>query len=692
MRVLVSWLRDLVPVAVSPQQLAADLQRVGFEVASVEPVDGRSLDDDAVIDFEVTANRPDCLSMLGMAREVATVYDLPVTSPTAGLVAPVRHGRSAQRDALTVEIDDVERCPRYTVGLADVRVGPSPDWLVERLTAVGIRAINNVVDVTNYVMAELGQPLHAFDLERLGGPALRVRLAKPGERVKTLDGQSRALEPDMLVNADANRAQGVAGVMGGGDSEVWSGTRVIALEAAYFQPRTVRRTAKRLGLSTEASYRFERGIDPELAGLANVRALALLSQIGAGTARGDVVDCAPGSRTPRTIDLRASRIAHVLGAPVPEPDVVRILGALGFGVSAGEGATWAVAVPSWRGDVTREVDLVEEVARHHGYDRLPDTFPRMTLAPPPPALRLERDRFVRRVAAGAGFNECVTFSFIERGAAASVADDGEIVALANPLSESFAVLRPSLLPGLLDSLGHNRRRGQRDVRLFELGNCFRTSGGETRSLAMVWTGGAALEHWSGTGRTADFFDMKGVVESVCRALGARVRFVPIERRGLVAGRTAAVVLDGASDATPAGVLGLLDPALASAREMPAQDAVLVAELDVDAMHAAMTWHLPFTTTPLPRFPSIVRDIALVVPSDLPAESIHGTIRRSAPSILVAVREFDRYQGPRIGEGVVSLAIHLTFQAADRTLTDAEVQAAVDTIVRELAAAHGARLR
>jgi phenylalanyl-tRNA synthetase beta chain len=681
-KILVSWLREFVDVPVPPATLASDLHMAGFEVASVEPPPSRQgTDEDAVIDFEITANRPDCLSVVGIAREVATLYDTPLRLPALTLPGAVS---SAEANGLRVTIEDPVRCPRYCGAVADVKVGPSPAWMQQRLAAAGVRAINNLVDVTNYVLLELGHPMHAFDFEKVGGRELRVRLARPGERVTTLDGQDRALAPDMLVIADASAAVAIAGVMGGSSSEVSSSTAVVALESAWFEPTGVRRTSKRLGLSTEASYRFERGADVEAAPQALARACALIEQIGAGRARPGWVDAYPAPRAPRHVSLAHARTARVLGVQISPAETERILVGLGFTVSpAGDGVD--VTVPSWRIDVSRDVDLVEDLARHHGYDRLPTTFPELAHVPARPNRRLERDRLVRRVAAAAGFAESVTFSFIARDAAAPFADASATVDILNPLSEQFAVLRPSLLPGLADAVAHNRRRGQDDVRLFELGTVFGRTTGERRSIGLAWLGAGTPDSWGQPRRPADFFDLKGVVETIGAALGVAFAYAPVVRPHLVAGRAATI----ASGGEVVGALGLLAPALVAARDLPAGSEVYVAELDLDALLPRATFDATAASVPPPRHPAVVRDVSIVVDDTLPAADVRGTIRASAPQTLVRFREFDRYQGKGVPEGRVSLSYRLTFQAADRTLTDAEVQRAMDEILQALVRVHGA---
>ncbi len=564
MRLPLSWLRDFVDVPVDARALAERLAMRGFETASVEerpappaapwasPVDG-----DAVIDFEITANRPDCFSVLGLAREVATTWSLDLRTPGAapGLERPAL--TVGESDAVSVTIEDPDLCPRYAAAVADVTLGPSPAWLAARLEAAGVRPISNIVDITNYVLLEIGHPTHAFDLARLGGQALRIRRAKPGETLTTLDGVARTLADDMLVIADADRAQAVAGVMGGATSEVSQASKRVVFESAYFKPTSVRRTSKRLGLMTEASARFERGGDINAPLLALERIAALLERLGAGRIVGPVVDRYPAPRGPVTIRLRRDRLASLLGVRVADEEVVRIFGGLGFTVAA-DGDGWAVTVPTFRVDLIREADLIEEVGRHYGYDQLPPVFPVPQAPPAPPDPRVARDRDVRRVLLAAGLSEAFTYSFIEQRAheAFGLADEREVVAIANPLSGKFEVLRRSLLPGLTDALAHNRRHQRRDVRLFEVGACFSASGGEVRKAGLAWTGAVADDHWSGTRRDVDFFDVKGLVERLAEVLRVPVTVEPADDPLLVPGRAARIVVNcrtsSRAPARPAG--------------------------------------------------------------------------------------------------------------------------------------------
>jgi phenylalanyl-tRNA synthetase beta chain len=685
MRLLVSWLRDFVDVPASPDEIAATLALRGFEVASIEPLAAG----DAVIDFEVTANRPDCLSVIGFAREVATAYDLPMRAPSAAAGAPIALAAIAagESDRLRVTIDDPDLCPRYAAAVADVTIGPSPAWMASRLQAAGIRPINTIVDVTNYVNVELGQPMHAFDLAKLAGAELRARRAKKGEVIRTLDGVERTLEPGMLVIADADRAQAVAGVMGGAASEVSAATKAVAFESAYFAAAPVRRASRRLALKTEASSRFERGADINACVIALQRAIALMDRIGAGRVAGAIVDRYPVVREPRRLHLRRDRLARLLGARVADADVERILRGLGLTVVPSPDG-WDAIAPTMRVDLLREVDLVEEVGRHYGFDRLEPAFPVVTAPAPPPDARIPRDRLVRRVLTAAGLSEAVTFAFIDAKAAGTFAAAAAAggIAIANPLSASFDTLRASLIPGLVDAVAHNRRHGRRDARLFEIGARF-TPAGETRAVGLAWTGNAGADHWSGGARDVDFFDVKGIVERLCAALRIEPRFEPAREPFLVDGQAAAV-------RTPAGdlgVLGQLAPAAADARGLPRQDRVFVAELNLDAI-AAIASTAETGTQPLPRHPFVVRDLSIIVSDALPAEIIRGTIQAAATGLaapLAAIAVFDRYRGQGVPDGSISLSLRLTFQAADRTLTDADVQHSVDQILTALVGEHGA---
>ena len=727
MRLPLEWLSDLVDVPQDADVVARTLGLRGFEVAAVEQTPH------AVIDFEITANRPDCLSILGLAREASAAFASPLRLPPADL-APVA---IAGAPSVEVLLEDAVACPRYCAQVFEVRSGGvTPSWMRDRLEAAGVRSISPIVDVSNYVMIEMGQPTHAFDLDRLEGRTLRIRQARAGERMRTLDGVDRTLAAGMLVIADASRPQAVAGVMGGGDSEISVMTRWMVLESAYFQPASVRRTSKRLALKTEASARFERGADVNAAPGALARVSRLLDQLGAARPVGATIDRYPSPRRPLVLTLRANRIAHVLGMRVDDDDVPRVLAPLGFEVKANPspnasnpnahsnpnasnpnansnpnasnlnanpeprtsgtaapsnrrasepgGTRWDIGVPTFRVDVQREIDLIEEVARHDGYASLPATFPELAEAQAAPDARTLLDRRLRHVLTACGMSEAMTFAFIERASAEPFITVGEPFELANPLSEKYAVLRPSLLPGLIDSAAHNRRRERKDIRLFETGTRF-TAAGEGRAVAGVWTGSGTPAHWGEKARTVDFFDVKGVVEAVLAALGVVCTFEPVSRPYFVDGRAATF---STASGGALGEVGQLDPELAIARGLVANEPAYAFEMDVDAAAAARPTG-DLRAQSLPRFPAIVRDLSILIDNGLPAATVRGTIRAAAPETLAGVTEFDRYRGAGVPEGRVSLSLRLTFRSPDRTLTDAEADAAMAAIMEALASTHGA---
>ncbi len=562
MKFPLSWLREYVDVTVEPGKLGADLTLAGFAMEGLE-----TDDKDAVLDIDVTTNRVDCMNVYGLAREVAVIYGLPLKPLDLSFT---EKGRPAA-EALDVTIEAPDLCPRFSAGILDVRLGPSPAWIRDRLEAVGVRPIHNVVDLTNYVMMEMGHPSHAFDHARIPQGRLRVRWAREGEKLETLDGAHRTLSSRHGVVAGPESALALAGIMGGARSEVSGDTKVVALEAAYWEPLVIRRAAKALGMHTEASHRFERGADPEATVVAIARIAHLLEKIGAGSARPGLIDRVAAPARRRLLSLRPSRLELVLGVPVPKPRAEAILAGLGFGVEPGEGGALAVEVPSWRSDVGREADLVEEVGRHFGLEKVPSSIP-----PSDGIGSLGRgqveERCVRATLVAAGLTEAITYAFVREAPGGAM--DGGTVALENPLAAAQSVLRASLLlPGLFDVLDSNLRQGRRDVALFEIGRVFHNGPElpiEERRLAILLAGRFRGRHWSDEKpRAADFFDLKGLVERLFERLG---QGPPTLRRDdlpelLHPGR-GAVLLQGG---TALGWLGALRPGF---REEPAD--VLVA--------------------------------------------------------------------------------------------------------------------
>ena len=688
MKVPLSWIREFVDVKASAEEIGTLMGVRGLALEGLE-----AHGDDVVMDFDVTANRPDLLSVIGIAREIAAAYQVPLITPGSSRRGPpAKAGGHMVADwkpdqSIPITIEEPDLCGRYIGATADVTIGPSPQWMQDRLSACGVRPISSIVDITNYVMLELGQPMHAFDFDKMRGGKVVVRRAKPGEKMTTLDGKPRVLSSEMLVIADAENAEDIGGVMGGANSEISGRTTRVVFEAAYFAPGQIRKTSKALGIKTEASTRFERGMDRTAPPRAITRALELVQKIGAGKPTGAITDVYPRPHQPKALKLERARIGGLLGMDVTDADVDRIMKSLGFEImttqyAGPQAVSWDVVAPPWRIDIHRQVDLIEEAGRHYGFEHLPTTFPGVEQAPPPSDPRIARDRKIRTALLGMGFSESITFAFMEAAAAEPYFAGHAPVVIANPLSEKFAVMRPSLLPGLVDSVSHNRRHGRADVRLFEIGTRF-SPRGETRGAGFAWTGLATSDHWSGERRAVEFFDIKGVVEQLCALMQVTPSFAEIETPYLVSGRAASLIVNEQA----IGVFGQLLPAIAEARELPAEE-VYVGEIDLDALTAASPRDT-LRTSPLPRYPSVVRDVSILVADTLSAAAVRGTIRSAAPETLMDVREFDRYQGKGVPDGKISLSFRLTFQSLERTLTDEEVQSAmqriIDTLTRELQA-------
>jgi len=649
--------------------------------------------DDIVLHLEVYPNRPDCLSVIGVAREVAALAGSRVRLPQLH----VEELSERVEAATTVEVADPDLCPRYTARvLRHVAVGPSPAWLMQRLRVAGMRSINNVVDITNFVMWEWGQPLHAFDYDRLAGGRIVVRRARAGERLVTLDGVERVLETDMLVIADVERAVGVAGVMGGESSEVTAATRRVLLESANFHPVSVRRTARRLGLRTEASHRFEKGLDPNAAAAASLRAAQLMQALAGAQVLAGLVDVYPRPVAPHTVTCRPQRVRRLLGTDVADGEIARYLEALEFQVER-QGERLLVTVPTFRQDVQQEADLVEEVARLHGYDRLPEALPGAShqvggQRPPLPLLDRVRDVLVAH-----GLLECMTYSFQSAATADRLrwpADDPrrQAIALRNPLSEEYAVMRTSLLGGLLETAARNRSRGARGIHLFEIGTVYHPKAlpvtelpHERRKVGILMMGPLPQEQWGARVGEAGFYHLKGAVERLLSALGLTGTFSAGADPSLHPGRQAVVTVGGQA----AGVLGEVHPLVAAAYDL-GEARVQFAELDVAVLAAAAREDIRYR--PLPRYPAVERDMALLVPKDLAADRVTECIRRAAGPLLEELVLFDVYEGPQVAAGHRSLAYALTLRAPDRTLTDGEANAVVDRIETALAQELGVRLR
>lgn len=639
--------------------------------------------DDVVIEIGLTPNRGDCLSLAGLAREVGAVYGCEVQPVTIQPVAP------AHDETRPVELLAPQACPRY-LGRVIRNVDlsrPTPLWMVERLRRSDIRSIDPAVDVTNYVMLELGQPMHAFDLNEIRG-GIRVRMAEQGEKLVLLDGQEVTLSADTLVIADHERPLAIAGVMGGEHSGVSAQTRDLFLESAYFDPIALAGKARNYGLHTDASHRFERGVDFELARQAMERATALLLEIAGGEA-GPIVEAVSQADLPtrEAVTLRSERITQMLGLELEADLVERLLGALGLGVTARGEGVWEVTIPSHRFDISLEVDLIEELGRLYGYDRLPVRYPQARLAPQARAEARAELPALRRLLVARGYQEAITYSFIDPKLFAQFNPDATPLLLANPISADMAAMRASLWPGLVKAVLHNLNRQQTRVRLFESGLRFVGQLPELKQEAMlagVITGNRLPESWSHGRESVDFYDLKGDVEALLGAAGnaGAFRFVPAEHPALHPGQCARIEREGRT----VGYLGAIHPQLAG--ELGIEQPLFLFELLLAELDEG---RLP-SFRELSRFPEVRRDLALVVDRDTPAEDILGCIREKAGDYLTDLKLFDVYQGKGIDPARKSLAVGLTWQHPSRTLNDDEVSAAIQTILTSLGDRFNATLR
>jgi len=647
---------------------------------------------DEVIEIEITPNRPDAMGVYGVARDVHAVTGAPLTEdPTASESEPA--GADRAEEHARVEIADPEICPRFTARVfEDVKVAPSPPWLKQRLMAAGQRPISNVVDITNYVMLAYGQPLHAFDLGEVRGSRIVVRRAREGETMTTLDGVERRFSPEVALVCDAEGPSGIAGVMGGQVSEVSAQTTRVLMEAATWVGPNIMRTSRGLGLRTEASARFEKGLHPELAMAGQRLATRLMVELCGARLVPGTLDAYPQPAPPRRVGLRLGRIGSLLGEPVPENEVQTVLERLGFELGAGGPGRLEAVVPASRdGDVQREADLIEEVARIHGLDRLPATLParRRAVGRMAPAQRLRRR--LEDALRDRGLSEVVAYSFTSPSALERLrVEPAEALAIRNPLSEEGSLMRPVLLPGLLDAVRHNAAHGRPGLALFESAHVYAPALGdeggdgadpvsaaeaaprgarparERHHLAGVLTQ-AASATWRGDARVADFYAARGLVEALLEIAGIEWRAEPGARPFLHPGRSATV--RAAGDGRELGWIGELHPLVAREWEVPAAAAF---ELDADAIAELAPDRGRDGYRDLTSFPAVVQDIAVVVPEDVDAARIEAAVRAGAGELLRSIRIFDLYRGEQVGAGRKSLALRLEFRASDRTLTDSEV--------------------
>jgi len=709
MKVVYSWLKDFVDVIAPPQELASRLVLSGTNIAGVE-----TGPQGVVIDAEVSSNRPDCLGHYGIAREVGAIYKLPLKhiSPK-----PAESAAKAS-DAVKAEIQAPELCGRFTARvIRNVKIQPSPKWLKDRLEASGVASISNVVDISNYVMLELGHPLHTFDYDKVRDHKIVVRRAKPAEKMRTLDGVERQLAPDkerqldsnicMISDGDGSRPIGIGGIMGGAETEISFSTKNVLIECAWFEPVAIRRAARFLKLHTEASTRFGRGADPEMAELASRRAAELILQLAGGELLSGVVDSYPGKRAPKKIRLTRAEILRVMGADVPDKQIEASLSALGFapvridqnrGAEGSLLAAWECTQPSWRAEVEREIDLIEEIARIYGLDKFPPRLPAARQG----AARLphyEAETRLRERLIGFGYREILTIPHVAEERDALFRPENVVPArLSNPLSEEANVLRSTGIVTMASAIEWNLNHGQRNARLFEIGRHYRLNGSEsveTRVLTIGATGEAREKGLYDVARDFSFADLKGDLDSIGELCGGfrwedgGAEWLHAARRGGV--RLNSVISSEGRNLSSLGVAGQLARRLAD--KLKLRQDVFLAELRLDPLYAAMGAAKEARRyEPLPRFPSVERDFSLLLADGTKFSDVTKTIQSLGIKEISAIEAMDLFRGKNVPAGKYSLLVRVTFQSREATLTEAQIANFSGKIVAALEKNLGAQLR
>jgi len=647
--------------------------------------------EDWILEITLTPNRIDCASVLGTAREIGALTRKQVTIPEVSF----EEGDRAIEDLAEVNVLDSNGCPRYTAGLIDtVTIGPSPFWMRYRLYTSGVRSINNVVDITNYVLMEFGQPLHAFDYHRLGESKIVVKRAEQGQIFTTLDEQTRELDDQTLMICDGRREVAIAGIMGGLNSEITENSSTVLIESAYFNPTMIRRSSKKLSLSTEASYRFERGIDIEGTDLALRRSLQLMQQLAGGTIAKGVIDCYPNPWSAPHIPLRADRANTILGTHVAMPDMIEYLSALQMDVKKIDHNTIEVSPPPFRVDITREADLVEEIARLKGYDNIPVTLPPIRPAEEDSTELILRVR-LKNLLVGMGFTEIITYSFISPKSADILgaeqnSDLRSFVELLNPLSQDQSVMRTSLIPGLLSTMRLNSLRNQHDLRVFEWGKLYikgeEELPQEKQVLAILITGMASTQEWYQGSREADFFDIKGVTENIFEELG--IEKVDYKRDNPKEGFDPNEYATIFSSGCEIGSIGKVSQDVTDGYEL--EKKVYIVEIYVDTILPLLPRVKKFTS--LVKFPSVRRDISIILNRSIESAKLIDIAKEIGKDLVESVNIFDVYQGKQILPQEKALALGINYRSKERTLTDDEVNTIHEEVIGEIRRQTGGRLR
>ena len=697
MKIQLDWLREYVDFDLSAEELGHLLTMAGLEIEAQETVELSDGTKTEVLELNVTPNRGYCLNYFGVAREVAGLIGKSFKRPDYEAELEKSWGADSVEEVLNVDNREPALCLRYSgIVIENIKPGPSPKWLVDRLTAIGLRSVNNVVDITNFVLMEYGQPLHAFDKDSLEGSSITVRRGKAGEAFTSIDGSDLKLGQDALVIADANKAVALAGIMGGANSQVTASTKHIVLESASFNSVIVRKGSKKYGLRSDSSIRFERGVDIRGVISAQARAALLIKELAGGTICKGRIDVYPTPQPIRKISLRISRLNQVLGCTLSADRIKDCLSRLALKVSVlKDDNIFNVEIPSFRPFLTREIDLIEEVARLNGFDEIRVTSPSARISPVRFTPKQSAVCSVKSILSSIGFSEIITYSFIDAAGAKkfqsafSTETETDAISLNNPISTDMDVMRPSLLPGLAQSAIRNFSKGQKYVRIFELGNVFiRGKRGEWKERMVVSAFVAGVHEnnvWEQTGKSYDYFDLKGALDSVSSCLKLKLIEQPeLERSFMLKGKSVGLAVGGQD----CGYLGELSPSIVRQYELPSH--CVVFELDFDRLVNVLPQQFQFS--PLPKFPETYRDISILIDKAVTSGEVIDRINQAGGALLRKIELYDHFEGNKIQEGKKSLTYALTFQSNDRTLADEEVNPVFEKIVKSLSSQLGAMLR
>jgi len=661
MRFTYSWLKEYIDVKLKPKELAEKLTMAGLEIEAVSQADG-----EWVFEAEVTTNRPDWLNIIGIAREVAAITDEKMAATKAGQHSSASAGRAAQPKSAAnciIQVLDKQSCPRYTGRIiTGVKVAPSPEWLIKRLKSIGVRSVNNIVDITNFVLFETGQPLHAFDFDKLSGGRIIVRRAKGNEQIVTIDGVTRKLDLSMLVIADENAPVAIAGIMGGKGTEVTESTKTILLESAYFDPAITRKVSRCLGLGSDSSYRFERGVDLEGVKTASDRASALIVEIAGGLI-GKIANIGKKSITQANVLVNFQKVNDVLGTNVPTKEISRILKALGLKSGKTSKAGAVFTIPSWRRDLKKEEDLIEEIIRIYGYDKICTDSVFIPMQP-------DLARIISDTLVSFGLNEAITYSLVDK-----VLDDifqpAPLVAaikIKNPLSSDFAVLRRNIIAGILNAAKWNLNRNINDIKLFEIGPVYHSEklDRQEENHIVICLSGTRRDNWQDGVNPVDFYYLKGITDSLFKKLGVSNYDIKPGQSGIFqAEQSAEIMIKG----EPAGFLGKVEKGLLKKIDIDKDCFVCQINMDILVKHVELKKRF----TALPKFPVVYRDISTLAKIETPLGDIVNMIKETAGDIIKEIKLFDVYKGEQIPKGHRSLIFRLTYQSFDKTLTDKEVE-------------------